>query len=242
MVLSNLYGEMRPLIGSPSQEVVADRDLASFLIPSLQWFASTMKCLFVTDSTIHLTAEQREYPLPPSAIYVVWVEFNSNQLTPASTWGLNATGTAPPASGLSGQTWMSVSSGTPTMFAVEGRQLILYPPASADVVAATPVMRWRFLSLGPELTNYDGISPQGVAGLTDLDLQVIRYDAAAAWLAAHLIGLSSDELVAQQAQIAAHQAMVARQLPECKERWMDSIRNTGKRWRVETSGRFGAAR
>src|SRR5207302_2990812 len=101
---------------------------------------------------------------------------------------------------------------------------------------------WRYLSLRPQLAEQStGIGPGSISGLSDLDLQVIRYRAATDWLGAHLIGQKPEDLQASQAQIARYDATMAQQLPECKRRFMDSLEGSAKTMRVWVD-RQGAAR
>ncbi len=251
MQLGLLIGETRLLIGSPSVNQVPEREILSFLVPSIQWLAGYLKMAVKTDESIGLVAGQREYPMPLDLLYFIWVEVNGKMLDPTTTWALNSgsgtVGGSTTSLGISnsGLTWRTVPASTPTSYAVENRQLILYPPASADFVANNAqVMAWRYVSLGAYLTNEGGVglTPQGFPSLTDADLQVVRWDAAKAWIAAHMLGQPPDAVQAMQATIAAYQAEIAARLPECKRRWEDSMLGSHRTLRVEVGGRFGSAR
>lgn len=245
MTLAQLAGEMRVLINNPPQNRVSDRDLMSFLIPSVQWLAGHLKFDIRTDNNIGLVAEQREYPLPPDLLYFVWVQVNGAILDPTTVWDLNSGGsTTTPNLAQSGQTWMTVPSGTPLRYAVQGRQLVLYPPASATFVATTPVMSWRYLSMGAWFTTDGsvGLTPQGIPSLTDLDLQVVRWEAAKNWLGSHMLGLPPDQVQSIQATIMEYEKSIAARLPECKRRWEDNLEDSHRTVRVDTAGRFVAAR
>lgn len=234
------------MIGSPSVNAVPEREIDSFVIPSIQWLAGYLKFDVVTDSSIPLVAEQREYVIPPSLLYWVWVEVNGQLLEPASVWALNSGATTTQSTGVPGTTWMTITSGTPTKYSTHGRSLILYPPPSAAYIAGltSPTLTWRYIGAGayftPESTM--GLTAQGLPSLTDLDLQVVRFDAAKAWLAAHMLGQDANGIAATQAQIMAFEKEIATRLPECKRRWEENILDSKRTMRPETSGRFVAAR
>lgn len=250
MQLGLLVGETRLLIGSPSVNAVPDREILSFLIPSIQLLAGYLEFDVVTDQSIGLVADQREYPLPLTCLYFVWVQVNGALLDPSTVWVLNSGGntvsgsTTSTTPNVAGQSWMTIPSGTPAAYAVQGRQLILYPPASAAFVASTPTMSWRYISCGAWLTNQGsvGLTAQGIPTLTDLDLAVVRLDAAKAWLGVHMLGLPQDQLMAQQATIADYQQQIDKRLPECKRRWETMVLDDHRTMRVEVGGRYGAAR
>src|SRR6478609_6423917 len=104
MILSRLTGQMREHIGGPTQQMVADRDLLSFLVPSIQWLAGHLKFDIRQDDSIGLTAEGRTIHLPQDFLYSVWVSVAGNLLQPTSVWSLNSEGTTTTGSGTSGQT------------------------------------------------------------------------------------------------------------------------------------------
>lgn len=244
MTLDKLVGSTRRLIGSPSNNTVPEREIIEFLIPSIQWLAGHLKFDISTDTNISLVADQREYQLVPGLLYFVFVEINGLLLDPTSVWDLNSSSSnSLPNFGGSGQTWRTIPSGIPTRYACQGRSLILWPPATADFVAATPTMTWRYISSGAYFTTEGsvGLTPQGIPSLTDLDLAVVRYDAALAWLSAHMLGMKQEELPAIQGTIEAYKSEIARRLPECKRRWMDMQEDSHKTVRVQND-RFWAAR
>lgn len=157
----------------------------------------------------------------------MWVEINGNQLRATSTWGidLNTTNVS-----TGGGSWRSAPSGTPTQFAIEGRDLILNPPPSAAFVATTKTMRWRWIGASDEGWQMDG-TPQ----LSDMDQQLVRYDAAIGWLSAH----PSQE---NQARIQAYTAEIQRRLPAAKQRWSNPNLGYYPIFSPDTTGRFIASR
>src|SRR6266852_3681644 len=162
MTLDRLRGETRLLVGSPSVNVVPERELDSFLIPAIQMLAGYLQFAVVTDEHVPLVADQRSYVVPQDLLYWLWVEVNGNLLEPASTWALNSGAATTQTTSTSGQSWMTIPSSTPTRYAHEGRSLILYPPASADFIAglSNPNLTWRYIGAGAYFTQ------ESQAGLT----------------------------------------------------------------------------
>jgi hypothetical protein len=234
------------LIGSPSVNAVPEREIDSFLAPAIQFLAGYLKFAVVTDNQVPLVAEQRTYVIPADLLYWVWIDVNNRLLEPASVWSLNSGASTTQSTGTPGVNWMSVPSGTPARYAQQGRELVIYPPASADFIAGlpSPTLSWRYIGAGAYFTQDStmGLTAQGLPSLTDLDLQVVRFDAAKAWLSAHMLGQDQNGIAATQAQIAAFEKEIATRLPECKRRAEENILDSTRTMRPDCSQRYTAAR
>jgi hypothetical protein len=165
--------------------------------------------------------------------WLIWVEYNHFILKPTSTYAMNlnttnvSTGVTP---------WRSAASGTPTQYAVEGRNLILNPPPSAASIAGSAGqagvtnIRWRWIG-----SSDDGLEVTGTPELSDMDQQLVRYDAAIGWLSAHPTPENSQ-------RIAAYTAEIQRRLPAAKQRWAAPLTSFYPSFSPETTGRWIASR
>lgn len=217
MTAAELRGETRRLLGVRANEV-PDREIDSFLIPAIVWLAEQLKFDIVTDESIGISESQVEVPLPKDLSFMIWVEWNSTRLTPTSPYALDR----------DNPTWRSQTAATPTQFAIQGRNLILNPPPDSTSITADSTLSWRYISSGNRLPE------SGVAGLSESDEMLIRYDAAVGWLSAHI----SDE---NQAKVAAFSQQIKRRLPEAKRRWENAITPFYPSVSVRTY-RFGGSR
>jgi hypothetical protein len=227
LTAASLRGTTRYLIGNPSVNEVPDRDLDAFIIPSLVWLANELQQDVIEDSDIALVANQLEYPLPRNMAWLIWVEVNGNLLVPTSTYAINLNQTNV---AVGSSDWRSATPGTPVQYAIEGRNLIMNPPASSDFVATTPTFRWRWIGSAD-----DGFGVDGTPSLSDMDQQLIRYDAAIGWLSAH-------PTPENQARIQAYTAEIARRLPGSKQRWNNPLVSFYPTFTPENRGRFIASR
>jgi hypothetical protein len=208
---------------NPSPEEVSDRLLDSCLADALSWLASELKYDIRTNEQIGLTAGQFEYPLPQDLSHVIWIEWNGKVLDPTSTYLVNATG---------GSWREQDANATLSEYAIQGRKLILLPPPSAAAITTDPYLSWRYIASGGEMGE------SGVPGLSDLDLQIARYQAACNWLTDHI---TAENLTVFQAKIAAYTEMIARLLPNAKRRNNSPDVTYFPSWRLD-HGRDGAAR
>lgn len=205
-----------------------DRDLDIFIMPSLVWLASELQVDVNEDDAIPLVADQLEYVLPRNLAWMIWVEYNGNLLRPTSTYAmnLNTSNTA-----VAGSTsWRSAASGTPIQYAIEGRSLILNPPPSAASIVTTPTMRWRWIGASDE-----GWQMEGTPQLSDMDQQLVRYDAAIGYLSAHPTPENAQ-------RIQAYTAEIQRRLPAAKQRWANPNMSFYPTFSPETNGRWIASR
>ena len=235
MTADQLRGTLRLLIGNPTVNEVPALELDHFINPSLVWLASELQMDVIEDDDILLVANQIEYPLPRNMAWMIWVEYNHYLLKPTSTYAVNLNTT-----NVSGGTinWRSAEAGTPTQYAIEGRNLILNPPASQDSILGNPpflvpgvkYLRWRWIGSAD-----DGLEVSGTPELSDMDQQLVRYDAAIGWLSAH----PTDD---NTKRIAAYTAEIQRRLPAAKQRWAAPLTSFYPTFSPETQGRFIASR
>jgi hypothetical protein len=230
-----LRGTLRYLLGGPTVNEVPDRDLDQFIVPSLVWLASELQVDVIEDDDILLVADQTEYPLPRNMAWMIWVEYNHYVLKPTSTYAMNLN-TTNVSTGVAN--WRSAASGTPTQYAIEGRNLILNPPASKDSIEGNPPflvpgiknLRWRWIGSAD-----DGLEVSGTPELSDMDQQLVRYDAAIGYLSAHPTPENAE-------RIKAYTAEIQRRLPSAKQRWAAPLTSFYPSHSPDTTGRFIASR
>ncbi len=218
MTSQQIIARLRTLIGNPNNREVPDRDLAGYIATSLTWLAEELKWDIRTDENIGIAADQLETPLPPDFTFMIWIEWNDVRLTPSSPWELDREGN-----------WRSQASGTPSRWAIQGRTLILNPPPDATSITTDGSLSWRYIGSGGTLTSV------GVPGLSDLDIQLLCYDAAIDWATVH----TTPE---NQARVQAYTAQVARRLPPAKRRWENATSTYSPQIRPDTTMRTGSAR
>lgn len=165
-----LYSEFRQLIGNPSVDAVAKRQLQSPLQFALDWLASKLKYNIKTDSKFcTLVAEQQEYLLPGDCAWIDWLEWNDIKLTPMSTdlWDTDKT------------KWRSEDSGLPREFAVQGRNLILRPNPSATAVSTSNSLTLRYIAAADRMERGE------FGQLGKMDQHLIALVAAIRWHRTH---------------------------------------------------------
>jgi hypothetical protein len=170
MTRSELRDLVRQSIGRPPKNQVEDSEIDAYFNSGLTFLAGELDYRVRIDSlSLVLTAEQRRYPLPDDVLEIVWVEWNSNRLESRSIWEWDRLGTD----------YVDGTSGNPLEFAVQGRELILFPPPDTGAVETAGSLVYCYLSTG------EGITPAGVVGLSDADQRVAAYRAAWEWLLTH---------------------------------------------------------
>lgn len=196
MTIERLRGRTRILIGRTISESPAT-ELDDFLIDALDLLAVELGYSVRQNDTVGLVAGQQEYPLGASLQYLLWVSWNDTRLEPVSVSALNRDQT-------NYQT--AYPAGTPAQFAVQGQKLILLPAASSDAITTDPFLAWRYVATGPQ-----EMGPAALADLTDSDLLIVQYEAAAAYLVVY-----GGEGAAPK--IADYRAQAARRMPAAKRR------------------------
>lgn len=140
------------------------------LISALQWLADELHYDVREDDTmILLVAGQRRYPLMEDMAMPIWVAHNDLKLTPASAkeWDRDDVD------------YRASPSGTPSEWAVVGRELWLHPPPDATALDNSPTLSLRWIA-------YPTKVPQGgPRGLPELDQRLAAYQAALFWLWSH---------------------------------------------------------
>lgn len=219
MTDTELVSHLRERVGSPSVDTVSERRLREYLASALEWLAGELEFHVRTlPDALSLTAETYEYPLPADCLRVLWLEWNETKLEPGSvaSWVRD------------GRDWRNATAGNPTGYAVEGRQLVLYPPPSSDAVTTDGAVTLSYLATSP------GVDASGVPGLTNTDLWCAVYAAAIEYLGNH----PTDE---NQARLPHCREQLALRLPQARARHADAIRPSHQRVTV-WSARQGGAR
>lgn len=198
MTTAKLIGMVRRHLGVRANEA-PDSEITVHLVSSLTWLAEELEHDVRTEEMVGLEADQQTVPLPESLLYVIYVELNDTRLDPISPSELDREGS-----------WRTVDSGTPTRYAVQGRNLILNPPISSDSLTDDDTLTWCWIGSGERLPA------SGPVGLSTADQELLAYDAAIAWLSDH----PSDTNLQK---ISAFTAQVNRRLPAARKRWQQPV-------------------
>jgi hypothetical protein len=217
MTLAQLYAGIYDLIGTNIREVPPG-DLDGFILSSLSWLASELKFDIRTEENIGIEADQRELILPSDFGWLLWLEWNGTRLDPVSLSAGNR----------DGDNWHTLDSGTLREYAIQGRRLVLLPPADSDSIDTSATLSWRYIAIPTSL------SPSGIPGLSEADQQLVRFDSAIQWLGAHPSEVSA-------AKIQAYTAEINRRLPAAKRRAEAPIESYAASF-VPFHGRQGGAR
>jgi hypothetical protein len=215
---AELYGQIRRLCGASVNEL-PDSELLNYVVPSITWLAEQLKFDIRRDEHVGISADQLEVPLPSDLLWFISVEYNDLLLDPTSAYLLEK----------EGGNFRTVSSGTPTRYAVRGRNLILNPPADSTAIATDSTLTWTYIGSGGRLPE------TGIPGLSESDEMLIRYDSAINWLVAH----PTDE---NRLKVGDYQKQVDRRLPEAKRRWERPQQTYYPQLQMNTRSRFGGAR
>lgn len=210
--------------------------MLEFLSSSVGFLASYLKFAIIMDQNIPVVATQMRYRIPSTFLYMQWVSLGGNLLQPTSTWAINS-GARTTQSTPTGPNWLTAVPGLPTLYALEDREVILNPPPDAGTAASFPTMTWRYVAGATTWTEQTeiGIGNQGLPFVSDVDEDLIIWDAAVAWVSCH----PSDE---NDRRRVAFKDEIARRLPEAKRRWEALIRDYLPTHRPDCSGRMYAAR
>lgn len=214
-----MYAELREMIGSPDVNKTSNVKLDSYLIPALEWLASRLEYLIrEDDSLLTLVEDQRKYRLPEDVASVLWLSFNDNRLTPASLPGWDRDGTD----------FRGSESGTPSEYAIQGRDLWLNPPASSTAIETAPALTIRYLAVPGQ------VEAGGPLGLGALEQRLAILQAASLWCLSH----PSEE---NQVRYQGYQSWISGEIGAAKRRVQFPDEGYSPHWRP-VSERRGTAR
>lgn len=164
------FGLLREEVGNPDLQNVSDRwKLASYLESAIEWLAGEFAARIVT-TTLSLEAGVYSYPMPPDVQEILRLDWNSNTLTFGSTAGWHR----------DRRNWRNASTvDTLGEFAVEGLNLVFFPPPSATAVSTAGTYDLTYVAGGLEMTA------GGVPGFSTYDMWVCIYKAADLYLGNH---------------------------------------------------------
>jgi len=208
------------MIGNPTSTDHSDRSLMPFVNRALDKLAARLKYSLTEDEvSLGLETGVKKYQLPPEVDSVIWVELNGVKLKSVQStyeWDLWSV------------PWRDATPGVPDEFAVEGREIFLYPPPSAATVAAYPRAKYKFHSSSP------GINEAGLPKLPNSDARIGVTMAALFWCTA----FPTPE---NQARARAYSAFLSDDLREADERHERPVEDAQPGMKMGTT-RQGAAR
>lgn len=220
MTEDQIYFHLRERIGNPDKNQANNRQLLAYVSDALDWMADQLKYQVLTDTTsLLLVAGQQEYLIPDSVAWFVWLEWNTNRITPATTQKWDRDGTD----------WRNASPSQPLQYAIQGRNLILLPAPDSSTVTTQPYLTFRYIATAAPM------SASGPLSLCEMDQFIAVYKAAVLYLTAHPSDTS-------QELIQGYQAELAERVPRAKRRLGNPIRDYRGRLHVDTTGRWGPAR
>jgi hypothetical protein len=204
--LDEILANVREQCGKLTLDQVSDADLHRQVKRAFNWAADRWQSLFATqDYGVLLVEDQFRYPLPPNFLHLVLVEHNNERLTPASVhqWQRD------------GVDYRNATSGTPRQFAVQGRQLLLYPPPSDDAITDDGFVALNYVRslVGAELPDW-----------ADLDLDVVEYKAAVYWLGVNP-GRDEPTQKARGVLLQTNQAFLEERLIQADRRQANAIQD-----------------
>jgi hypothetical protein len=216
MTLGEMLAEVRRLVGKPTQQDCNDSELTRYLTPALERLAAALEFNVKTVPTIALEAGSGDYTLPDDAAYVLWAEWGGRRLVPSTIarWTRESAN------------WRTADSGTLDGYAIEGRTLWLSPAPSSAEIAGGDLLVLSYIATAPEVTA------SGVPGVTDADLWVAIYDAAADYLELNP-GKTAEEIAANQRRAASNRQNQAVHLRDAKQRAGRRIKGYVKRFRLK---------
>ena len=224
MNLDALYSALRNRIGNPpltGEGTVTDRTLLDFLTRGMEYLAGELQFSITTATTgITLVADTIEYEFPDDVLEFLWIEHNGVRLTPSSAdlWERD------------GVDWRDATSATPREYAVQGRNVIFYPPPNAAAVTADSTPDFRYIATAPALSS------AGTDRLGDQDQMLAVYWAA--WNYCLLHGAEPG----MKERAKANEAALQQQLIHAHRRRMEAHIHDYRPSVVFTTRRTGAAR
>lgn len=188
--------EFRLCVGDLSPNVLSPETIRRFYVRALERLASELQWNIPPATTITVAADVYQVPLPDDLLWLLWVEANGLRLTPSEVnrWIRDS------------QNWQTTPSGTPSLFAVQARQLLFNPPPGSET-------QFTF----SYIANSPGLQSAGVTGLPDQDFRVAIRDAAMEWLAMNS-GENDAEMKRRTALLSANTAFYQRELELAKDR------------------------
>lgn len=224
MTTADLLGRLRQRIGNPNKVEVSDLALLDAVNAALVELVDELQFRVVTDtSSIALVAEQQDYGLPNDVLSILWVSHNDRRLEPL--------GLAERDRDL--EEWRSLSSSTPTQFAVRGRRIYLLPAPSASDVEDDGYLTFSYVGAPEEM------GAQGPVGLSDNDQWLLI------WMAAlDYCMVNPSEM--NQVRIPGYQMRKQQMMERAKSRWVSQGATAAKHFvsglKPFTGGRMGGAR
>jgi hypothetical protein len=167
-----VLSKLRLAIGDPPTQgagCVYDDTLGMEFEDALERLFRELECRIETQPTvIQLRENERRYPMPPDMVRPITVRLGLTEddgivnLIPDSVyrWGRDSV------------PWETAESGVPGRFAIQSRNIILYPPPDDTSVSTYPYASVLYIASSPKM------QAQGVQGTTDNDLLTAIYDAA----------------------------------------------------------------
>lgn len=184
-----LLVDMRDKLGTPSVDDISNRSLAPFLRSAARWMASELDLPVKTsDRFLGLADDVYRYALPPDVAEILWVYSGTLFLNPMTTtsWVND------------GIDYTSSTSGTPREFAIDGRELLLYPAPESDFVDDYPWLKAQYIVLPQDTADGYSFLPAGAE-------DALTYQAAAEYLIAHAQGESMQAML-MKADVLSKQA------------------------------------
>ena len=220
----DMYARLRKLIGQPSVDQRNERDLLEQLRMAVSWIAAELEFSVVTADLLTITASDYDYDLPDDLGQLLWVEYGTANLEPGniSRWTRDA------------QNWRGATASSPTQYAIQGRQLLIYPKPSSGAVTTDSVLTISYISHSPR------ISASGVPYLTEADLQVALHRAAWSWCGFNP-GANEVEMAQRAAMKAMNAELLDQTLKQALRRSDDPVKNYPHKVRMRGI-RQGAAR
>jgi hypothetical protein len=214
-----LYSTIRQLVGDPPPDRLSQRTLSIYVIAAMEWFASECKYLVKEDNLVTMVPGQVNYPLPPDVGTLIWISYNNDKIPPSSTWTWDR----------DGFDWRAPANpGTPSNYAVQGREIFLNPSPSTTIVSANPTLRGRwFAAPSPREASEQ-------TGMSELDSQIIAWQAATLYLMVHRSPENDERKLDYMAWVQA-------QMPGARARAYHPIEDYDPTWRPKTA-RLGPAR
>lgn len=227
---ASALSKLRYAIGDPPTQgkgMVTDWSLGMELDDALERLFKELECRLTSQPTMfQLVAGECRYPMPPDMARPVTVRLGvtdpdaaQNFLIPDSIWRWARDSIS----------WETAQPSTPGRFAVQSRNLILYPPPSEDAVDD-----YEFAAVF-YIANSPGIQAQGVVGTSDNDMLAAIFDAAVN-IDGKRTAENDVEAKAMQKRMTINQALHGRHLHWSKRDWQlpvkmkQPVMSIGGRW------------